>query len=294
MPTETTERAPRVSQPNGLRRRRGAAGRFMALVGRSAARVRYPALGSLVLTFGLQLVLVGQAVSIQESQSFASVANLIPSFIGRGLGSDALLLASFKGTVMLGYFHPLLCVLIPAVAMYAATEPAHEIESGIVDLVLARSMPRALVLTRSIVVALLYAAAAVSVMALGTYTGALLFDAARFDLPAPGLIARLVLHVFAVSACFSGYGLLAGVMSKRWSAAFTTAVLTAVLAYLVDFIAIGWPVWRFAAYLSPYRYYHALAIASGSARESIDLGVLFGAGAAFTAAAYWQFQRRDL
>jgi ABC-type transport system involved in multi-copper enzyme maturation permease subunit len=264
------------------------------LVKRSAAQMRYAAMGSLVLTFALQLVLVGQAVSIQESQSFANVASLIPSFIGRGLGSDALLLASFKGTVMLGYFHPLLCVLIPTIAMYAATEPAHEVESGIVDLVLSRSMPRALVLTRSLTVGLLYSVAAISVMALGTYTGVVLFDGARYDLPSVNLIGRLLLHVFAVCCCFAGYGLFAGVSSKRWATAFTTGVLTAVLAYLVDFLALGWPVMRWAAYLSPYRYYHALAIASGGAWEAADYTVLFGAGAAFTIAAYWRFQRRDL
>jgi ABC-type transport system involved in multi-copper enzyme maturation permease subunit len=268
--------------------------RFAALVRRSAAQMRYPAMGSLILTFLLQLVLVGQAVSIQESRSFANVASLIPSFIGRGLGNDALLLASFKGTVMLGYFHPVLCVLIPAIAMYAATEPAHEIESGLVDLVLARSMPRALVLSRSLTVGLLYGAAAVLVMALGTYTGVLLFDGARFDLPSPGLIGRLLLHVFAVSCCFAGFGLFAGASSTRWAAAFTTAVLAAVLAYLVDFLALGWPILRWAAYFSPYRYYHALALASGTASDGRDYAVLFGTGAAFTLAAYWRFQRRDL
>jgi len=261
---------------------------------RSAAQMRYAALGSLVLTFALQLVLVGQAVSIQESQSFASMASLIPRFIGQGLGSELPLLASFQGTVMLGYFHPLLCVLIPAIAMYAATEPAHEIESGLVDLVLARSMPRALVLTRSLTVGLLYSVAAISVMALGTYTGALVFDGARYGLPAASLIGRLLLHVFAVCTCFAGYGLFAGATSKRWAAAFTTGVLTAVVAYLVDFLALGWPVLRWVAYLSPYRYYHALAIASGTAWEAGDYLVLFGTGAAFTIAAYWQFQRRDL
>lgn len=268
--------------------------RLIALVRRSAAQMRYAVLGSLLLTFALQLVLVGQAVSIQESQSFANVASLIPGFIGRGLGRDALLLASFKGTVMLGYFHPLLCVLIPAVAMYAATEPAHEVESGLVDLVLARSMPRAVVLTRSLIVALLYSVAAISVMALGTYTGVLLFDGARYELPSANLIARLLLHVFAVCCCFAGYGLFTGVSSKRWATAFTTGVLTAVFAYLVDFLALGWPVMRLAAYLSPYRYYHALAIASGTAREAVDYAVLFGTAAAFTSAAYWRFQRRDL
>lgn len=269
-------------------------GIFAALVARSATQMRYAVVGSLALTFALQLVLVGQAVSIQESQSFASVASLIPGFIGRGLGSDALLLASFKGTVMLGYFHPLLCVLIPAIAMYAATEPAHEVESGLVDLVLARSMPRALVLTRSLTVALLYALIAIGVMALGTYTGVLLFDASRFELPSGGLITRLVAHLFAVCCCFTGFGLLAGVSSKRWATAFTTGVLTAVGAYLVDFLALGWPVLRWLAYLSPYRYYHALAIASGTARETRDYLVLVGAGLLFTIAAYSRFERRDL
>jgi len=268
---------------------------FIALVTRSVVQMRYVVLGSLVLTFALQLVLVGQAVSIQESQSFANMASLLPSFIKGALGSDlTLLMASFKGTVMLGYFHPLLIVLIPAIAMYAATEPAHEIESGLVDLVLARSMPRAIVLTRSLTVGLLYSLAAISVMALGTYSGAVLFDSGRFELPSTSLLARLLLHVFALCCCFAGYGLLAGVLSKRWATAFTTGVLTAVLAYLVDFLALGWPVLRWAAYFSPYRYYHALAIASGAVWETADYIVLFGTGLAFTIAAYWRFQRRDL
>ena len=265
-----------------------------ALVRRSAAQMRYPVLGSLALSCLLQLVLVGQAVSIQESQSFASFAKMIPTFIGRGLGNDMLVLASFKGTVMLGYFHPLLLVLIPAVAMYAATEPAHEVESGLVDLVLARSLPRALVLARSLIVALLYAALAVGAMAFGTYTGAALFNDAHYPLPDAGLLARLVLHVFAVSCCFTGYALFVAVSVKRWATAFTTATLTAAGAYLVDFLSLGWPVMRWAAYISPYRYYHALAIASGTVPETRDYVVLLGGAAVFTIAAFWRFQRRDL
>jgi ABC-type transport system involved in multi-copper enzyme maturation permease subunit len=144
------------------------------------------------------------------------------------------------------------------------------------------------------VVGVLYSLAAISTMVFGTYAGVLLFDGARYDVPSVNLIERLVLHLFAVCCCFAGFGLFAGVLSRRWATAFTTAVLTAVLAYLVDFLALGWPVLRWAAYLSPYRYYHALAIASGTAWEPRDYVVLFGAAIAFTAAAYWQFQRRDL
>jgi len=106
--------------------------------------------------------------------------------------------------------------------------------------------------------------------------------------------ARLLFHAFAVTCCFSGFGLLAGAWASRWTNAFVTGVLTAVAAYLVDFLSLGWPVFRWAAYLSPYRYYHAFAIASGTAREARDYAVLFSAAALFTVAAYWQFARRDL
>jgi ABC-type transport system involved in multi-copper enzyme maturation permease subunit len=256
--------------------------------------MRYAFAGSLALAFGLQLVLVGEAVSIQQTESFGSLAQLIPTFIGQRLGGNAMLLASFKGTVMLGYFHPVLLVVIPAIAMYAATEPAYEVESGIVDLVLARSMPRWLVLTRSLVLSVVYALAAVTVMAAGTMTGAWLFNGARFDLPSPGLMARLLLHVFAVSACFASFGLLVGAGSRRRSAAFTTGVLVAVLAYLLDFLALGWPLMARVSWLSPYAYYHAMYIAQGTANEPREYAILFGAAGLLAAAAYLRFQRRDL
>jgi hypothetical protein len=256
--------------------------------------MRYVFAGSLALAFGLQLVLVGEAVSIQQTQSFASVAQLIPNFIGQRLGGNAMLLASFKGTVILGYFHPVLLVLIPAVAMYAATEPAYDVESGLVDLVLARSMPRWLVLTRSLVLSVAYALVAVLAMSAGTMTGAWLFGGMRFDMPSAGLMARLLLHVFAVSACFASFGLLVGAGSRRRSAALTTSVLVAVLAYVLDFLALGWPTMARVSWLSPYAYYHAMYIARGTANEPLEYAVLFGAAVMLAAAAYFRFQRRDL
>jgi len=48
-----------------------------------------------------------------------------------------MLLATFRGTVSFGYFHPVVCVLVAIVAIYLLTEPAHEVESGLVDLELA-------------------------------------------------------------------------------------------------------------------------------------------------------------
>jgi ABC-type transport system involved in multi-copper enzyme maturation permease subunit len=264
------------------------------LVRRSAAQVRYAIVASLAIVCGLQLILVGQAVAIDQTQSFGSLASLMPGFISRGLGSKALLFASFKGIVLLGYFHPLVCVLVPVMAMYAATEPARDIEAGLVDLVLARSLRRSVLLTRSVLFASFWVTGAAVMMALGTWSGVKLFDAARFDLPSAGLIARLLVHLIAIAACFGGFALFAGACSSRRATALTTGIVAVVLMYLLDFLSLGWPVMLSIDWLSPFYYFHGLAIAAGDAHEARDLIVLFGSGLGFTALAYWKFERRDL
>src|SRR4051812_3415080 len=127
---------------------------MIALMRRSAAQARYVLLGAFALLFGFQLVIVGQAAEIERTQSFSRMAELLPGFLQRGLGSRAMLLATFKGTVAFGYFHPVVCVLVAVIAMYLTTEPAHEVEAGLVDLELARSVPRHRLLTRSLILAM--------------------------------------------------------------------------------------------------------------------------------------------
>jgi hypothetical protein len=104
---------------------------MIPLLLRSASQARYLLLGSFALLCGFQIVIVGQAAEIERTQSFSRMAELLPGFLQRGLGSKAMLLATFKGTVAFGYFHPVVCILISGLAMYLATEPAHEVESGL-------------------------------------------------------------------------------------------------------------------------------------------------------------------
>ncbi len=124
-----------------------------ALVWRSLIQGRLVLLGCIAVLTGLQVVIVGQASALEENNSFGRMAELVPGFLQRGLGSQALLLVSFKGTVAFGYFHPVVAAVISVLAVYFVTEPAYEVESGLVDLTLARSIPRHVIVTRSIVVA---------------------------------------------------------------------------------------------------------------------------------------------
>jgi ABC-type transport system involved in multi-copper enzyme maturation permease subunit len=267
---------------------------MIALLARSARQARYVLIGASVMLFGFQLILVGQAGEIERTQAFSRLADLVPGFLQRGLGSRAMLLATFRGTVAFGYFHPVVCVLIAGVAMYLTTEPAYEIESGLVDLELARAVPRHRLLTRSALLAALAVGALLALMFLGTSAGGRLFDAEAFGLPSAGVRLRLLFNLAGVAACFAGLGLLAASLFSRWTTAFTTCVFTAIVLYLVDFLAIGWPPMRALSWVSPFHYYPALNIVAGDPVRGRDLVVLYGAGLLLAAGAYWRFQRRDL
>jgi len=265
-----------------------------ALMQRSATQARFVLLGSLGLLAGLQVVIVGQASALEETHGFSRMTELVPAFLQRGLGNKSLLLVTFKGTVAFGYFHPVVATLVAVLAIYFVTEIAHEVESGLVDVMLARSVPRRVVVTRSVLLATGAVAAAMLLMAAGTRLGLRLFGSPEFDAPSAGVTARLLLHLAGVALCFAGFGLAVAAGARRWSTAFTTAALTAVLMYLVDFLAIGWPLLRPIAWLSPFHYYPALSILAGDAPEWRNLIVLLSAAAGFGALGYWRFSRRDL
>lgn len=267
---------------------------MISLLVRSASQARYVLGGAFLLLWLFQIVIVGQAAEIERSNAFGRMAELLPGFLQRGLGSRAMLLASFKGLVAFGYFHPVVCMLVTVVAMYLAVEVAHEVESGLVDLELSRPVPRHRLVSRSVVLMAGALAVAVLLMAAGTSLGMRFFGAGDLALPPAEVRAWMLLNLFAIGACFGAFALLVATWSSRWTTALTLTVLTAVVLYSLDFLAIGWPPMRNIAWLSPFHYYPALDVLAGDAPMGRNLGILFSSAAVMTAVAYWQFHRRDL
>ena len=267
--------------------------RVMTLVQRSAVQSSHILIGGVVVFCVFQILLIAHAAEIERSQAFGRVAELVPGFLQRGLGAQAMQLATFKGSVSFGYFHPIIVCAVSLIATYLATEPAHEVESGLVDLVLARAVPRRRLITRSLVLSFSTVIALTLVMLLGTYIG-LQWIAPAFAWPQPGTLALLAVHLVAVAWCCASIGLLLAASLKRWTTAFTIGAGIVVVGYLVDFLALGWPPARTIAWFFPFNYYPALYILGGTAWTVRDLGVLFSATAIFTALAYWKFERRDL
>jgi ABC-2 type transport system permease protein len=265
-----------------------------ALVARSATQGRLVMLGCFALLAGLQVVVVGQAAAIEETHGFSRMAEFVPAFLQRGLGSRSLLLVTFKGTVAFGYFHPVVAVLMSVLAIYFVSEVAHEVESGLVDVMLARPVPRGIVVVRSLLLAAGVVIAAVLLMAAGTRLGLYILASAEFEAPSAWTTAMLLGHLAAVGLCFAGIGLAIASHARRWSTAFTIAALCAVVLYLVDFLAIGWRPMRWVSWISPFHYYPAFSILAGDATGVKNIAILLTTGAVFSAVGYRRFTLRDL
>jgi ABC-2 type transport system permease protein len=266
---------------------------FVALLRRSISEAARMGLPLLALLASFQMALVLQAASYGDVQ-FARMAEMMPSFLQRSLGEMVSAVASFRGVVLAGYYHPVVLIVTSLVAIFLATEPARDVEQGLVDLLLARPIPRHWLITRSLLVALLGVGSPAAVMGATIAVSLHAFAPPDVAWPAARTVVDLGLHLAAVTACFAAIGLMAGAGARRRSAAFTAVGALAVLFYLVDFVAHSWPPLRPLAWLSPFHYYPAIPILVGAADPWRNLAVLLSATAVFVAAAYWRFSRRDV
>ena len=264
------------------------------LLERSVAQASRLLLAVFALLVGFQLLIVIQASSYERSQSFSRIAELMPGYLQRGLGNLALLLASFPGMVTAGYFHPVIVVMLALLAAYLATEPAHEVETGLVDLVLARPVPRHHLVTRSLLLMVGTVLAAVVAMCAGTWAGLRLFADPAWDWPGALTMLRLVAHLAAVAICRGAFSLAVASGAQRRATAFALAAVTTVVAYLVAFLAISWAPAKVLAWMSPFYYYPAVGILADVSPHFSNLLVLTSAATAFVALAYWRFARREL
>ena len=259
------------------------AGSFMRIAGLFTAL--------LGLLASLQLVLIASAATFAEARSFERLTQALPTFIQNGFGPG---LMSFDGMAMIGYFHPLAVMLVVQFAVYVGTEPAGEVEHGLVDLVLARPLPRHWLISRSLVLMTAGIVALILAMGFGTWLG--LWTLAPRGARWPGVRVGLTMttHLAMVAWCFGAAALAVGAYARRRGSAQASVALASVALYLIDFIGESWAPAHPLARLSPFHYYHGAAILRGAANSAIDLSFLGALAAAGIALAYWRFGRRDL
>ena len=257
-------------------------------------RVRRFLLAAGVLLAGFQVVLILQANSIQASNSFAKMGDLVPEFARDVLGPSFVTMLTFKGIVSLGYFHPVVMGALVSICVTLATIPVMEIESGFIDLVLARPVARHWIVTRSILVALIATVYLLAMMALGTWFGLVQFAAKDAPWPSAGLVGSLAINLGLLLLCWAAIAMAIGCACRRRGSAGAIAGLLALTAYLTDYVGRAWKPAESVAWLSPFRYYTPFELVMGSTLSAKSLCVLGGIAVAAFALAYVLYSRRDI
>ena len=172
---------------------------------------------------------------------------------------------TFKGIVCLGYFHPVVMGALVSVSLTLATIPVMEIETGFIDLVLARPVARHWIVTRSILAALISTVYLLAMMALGTWLGLRNFAAKDAGWPSVGLVGSLAINLGFLMLCWAAIAMAIGCACRRRGSAGAIAGLLALTAYLTDYVGRAWKPAESVAWLSPFRYYTPFELVMGSA-----------------------------
>jgi hypothetical protein len=264
-----------------------------ALLARSLARARGLLIALAALLCGFQVLVIVSARQIYRGQMFTQLAALVPSGVQQLAGG--LVFSSFTGLASFGFFHPVIILVFVEAAIFLASEPAWEIEAGMVDLTLARPVPRALVVSRTLLVAFGAAATMALLMAISTRLALHAFAPAAVRWPSVGTTTLLAVNLAALAWCFAAFSVLIAATVRRRSAAVGIAGLAAVLLYLVHVLAELWRPAYPLRLIAPYHYYNAPALLALTANGwQRDLSVLLGITVVFSAAAYAVYERRDL
>jgi beta-exotoxin I transport system permease protein len=264
---------------------------MMALVWRSLGRVRVLSGALTLVLIGLQLSIIAAASSFVDSGNFARLAEIVPTFVMQTMGPA---LTSFRGMVVFAYFDPAIVMLLVQFAIYLATEPAGDVESSLVDLVLARPVPRHWIVSRSLLVMMIDTVVMSGAMFATTWVGLWWLAPPGAQWPAPRTAFSLSVHVTLVAWCFGSAALAASGWARRRGAAVGAIAVIAISAYLVELLEAIWAPARELARFSPFHYFDAPGILAGTAQEAQNLAVLGTIALAGIALAYWKFARRDL
>lgn len=199
---------------------------------------------------------------------------------------------SFAGLVGFGFQHPLVLTAAAAFLMVVATIPAAERESGLLDLILARPVPRAryllAVLLLLVLGSLLFPAAVVAGAALGLAT---------VQAPEPvglGSYGPAALSLAALLLALSGGTLFIASRARRRGVAAAQAAGLALGFFWLDLLAELWKPLSAISWISPFHYFEPMKTVVLRAAPWSELAVLLGVFAVCAALSFGQFRRQDL
>ncbi|MBI2221841.1 MAG: ABC transporter permease subunit [Acidobacteria bacterium] len=264
---------------------------LLALLHRSFRRARALLMALAAVLAAFQVLVVLAAGYLHQQGGFSQVVALLPPMAQQLMGG---VFSSFGSMVAFGYFHPVVIIVMVGLAIVVASEPAADVESGVVDLVLARPIRRGHLVTRSLLMLLLTTSIIASLMVAASWSSLQMLAPPGASLRA-AVVAKLATNLVAVAWAAGALALAVASLAKRRGAAAGGVAIVVLALYLLNVLAEINPRIRPYAPLSPFHYYQPIGIVSGmGTRWAGDVSLLVGVAAVFAAVAFVAYSKRDL
>jgi ABC-2 type transport system permease protein len=240
----------------------------------------------------IEVVIVLIAGHIESGPGIRELLEQVLPLAMRQLLGSQLGLLSFAAVAGFGFQHPFAMAVAIAIVITAATIPAGERESGFIDLVMARPVPRAKYF--SAVVASLVLGALIMPLAplCGLMAGLGLVEApgeiewVRYAPAATGLACLLL--------AIGGYTLLMTACAQRRGTAVAQATGLTLVLFWIDLTSEMWRPLQSIRWISPFHYFKPVKWAIEGSTPVGHYLVLLAVFVVTACASYLLFQRRDL
>jgi len=240
--------------------------------------------------FAMEIFMVAIGASLTENAGLTQMFEAMPPAFRSLIGSQ-LSEISFAALVGFGFQHPAVFAMGLAFVLLVATAPAAERESGFLDLVLVRPLPRSRYLA-AIVVGMVAGAVLLAVaQLLGLIVGLAIVEVpdepgwAAYVASAGGQIAFLL--------SFGGVALLAATNASRRGTAVAWVVGLILVCFVVEAFSSLYTPLEYVRWLSPFHYFQPVRSAL-SGTSILDPLLLVGVFALTTTGAFVRFARRDV
>ncbi|MFJ7249746.1 ABC transporter permease subunit [Kitasatospora sp. NPDC098652] len=246
-----------------------------------------------MVVFELLIVVVVRAVP--PVQLFGGAGGGVPKALKAFSGSaGGVSIASYPGMLGAGLVHPFwIAMQLTAIGSLAAAAVAADIESGTVELLMARPISRLRLLGERVAAVLVVSLALNGVATLTIGAGVALSPALHHAVPLRGVLAAGVLGC-AFSLCLAGPAVAVSAAVRHRAQVVGATIALGAVGFAVNFIALAWQPAAALRYLSPFHYYTpGDALARGGFAWG-SFAVLAAVGLAGLGAAVPLLLRRDL
>jgi ABC-type transport system involved in multi-copper enzyme maturation permease subunit len=262
-----------------------------ALLRHSLRRWRAFFAATAVLLVAFQFFMIMAARSLELSGRFRLLGAVMPAFMAQWSNMTA---ASFTGFVLFGYSHPLVQLFLVAGAIGIGSEPAAEIDTRFIDLVMARPVGRSIAINRTLILLVLAAVGAIACMLFATALGLRVMAPPTARLPTPRVVVSMAANLACLALAWGGITLVLSSAAKRRSTVAAICGLAAFAAFVLDYVGRFWDAVAPLAKISPFHYFDPFGMMGGRPLATADLVVLLAIFAVGAAVANVVYARRDL